>query len=153
MPAQPRSRRIPPTYNRRSPDHQHCHITLNHVLVALPNGRLRIIDYKTNKGTPPSPARIGGSLVPFLYYALVRANYQTTAQIEVSYLYLRTMKWVVVSYDPETVAACKMLLRDVVQKITNQTFVPQPSGHCLWCPVRDRCPALQQEERDLDELL
>jgi putative RecB family exonuclease len=122
-------------------------------LSVWPDGRLELIDYKTNGGAPPSPEKLASDLAPFLYYAIARVNYQESPQIDVSFIYLKTMTKVTARFDGEALTEGKARLAGVVRQIQEGFFPPKPNGHCGWCEVRDDCPAMCREELDLDKLI
>jgi putative RecB family exonuclease len=121
-------------------------------LSVWPDGRLNVVDYKTSAGTPPTPERLAAELAPFLYYLLGRINYSDYPQVDVTFLYLRSMTAVTARFDSRAIAQGKARLTQVVRQIGEGFFPPKPNGHCGWCEVRDSCPALCHEEVDLERI-
>jgi RecB family exonuclease len=122
-------------------------------LSVWPDGRLEVIDYKTSGGAPPSPEKLASDMAPFLYYALGRVNNPDYPQIDVTFIYLKTMTRVTALFDPETVAEAKARLTQMVRQIDEGFFPPKPNGHCAWCEVRNGCPAMRREEVDLNDIV
>ncbi len=122
-------------------------------LSVWPEERLEVVDYKTNRGAPPSPEKLAGDFAPFLYYLLARFNHPDYQRIDVTFLFLRTMTKVTAQFDAETLAEGKARLANVLHQIDAGSFPPKPNGHCAWCEVRADCPAMSNDEIDLDSVV
>ncbi len=117
-----------------------------------PDGHLEVVDYKTG-AEPPGQADLAGALSPFLYLLLVRRTYPVYDRVDVSHLYLATMARVTIVYDHERCQTGKERLIQAVTQIAQGVFPPSPNAFCPACPVRCHCPAMRQDEMDLDALL
>jgi RecB family exonuclease len=107
----------------------------------LPDGRLELLDYKTNAdGNVPTVEMLATDVPTYIYFVLGRICYPSHPHVVVSQLNLLTLKKVLVDYTPEQLAANKATLIDSVARIEAGEFEARPNGHCVWCPVRIHCP-------------
>lgn len=117
-----------------------------------PDGHLEVVDYKTG-AEPPGQADLADALAPFLYLLLARRAYPDYDRVDVSHLYLGTMARVTIVYDRQRCLAGKDRLAQAVTQIAHGVFPPSPHAFCPACPVRHHCPAMREDEIDLDTLL
>lgn len=122
-------------------------------LAAWPDGRIEVVDYKTTAEPEPSPTKLAGKLTTFLYYLLARLGYPEPPRVEVSYIYLRTMRKVTAVYDPEIGAGCKARLAQAVSQIVAGDFPARPNQRCAWCEFTLLCPTTRGAEIDLDDVI
>ena len=109
----------------------------------LPDGRLEVLDYKTNAdGQLPSAESLTTDLATFVYYLLARVSYSQFTQVKVSQLNLLSLVKVCVEYSETQRAENKAGLLKLVQDIEASRFEPRPGVYCRWCSVREHCPAV-----------
>ncbi len=109
----------------------------------LPDGRLEVLDYKTNAdGQLPLPESLAADIATFVYYLLARIHYPQYPHVVVSQLNLLNLAKVCVEYTDAQRAENKAGLLKLVQDIEAGRFEPRPGIHCRWCSVREHCPAV-----------
>ncbi len=122
-------------------------------LASWPDGRLEVVDYKTTSEPEPSPTKLAGKLTAFLYYLLARTNYREPPRVEISYIYMRTMRKVTAIYDPVIGADCKARLAEATRQIAAGDFPAHPNQRCAWCDFTDRCPNSRPPASNLDDII
>ncbi|HSP60406.1 MAG TPA: PD-(D/E)XK nuclease family protein [Ornithinimicrobium sp.] len=108
-----------------------------------PDGRLRVVDYKT--GRSPSPSFEGPALFQLRFYALAlwRSTGVLPSRLQLVYLGDGVLLW----SDPseEEVLATERKVRALWQAIDlagrTGDWRPRPSRACSWCSHRSVCPA------------
>ncbi|MGD8201390.1 RecB family exonuclease [Ornithinimicrobium sp. W1679] len=108
-----------------------------------PDGRLRVVDYKT--GRAPSPTFEGAALFQLRFYALAlwRSTGVLPARLQLVYLGDGVLLWT----DPteHEILATERKVRALWQAIdlADRTgdWRPRPSRACSWCAHRALCPA------------
>lgn len=108
-----------------------------------PDGRLRVVDYKT--GRAPSPAFEGPALFQLRFYALTlwRSTGVLASRLQLVYLGDGVLLWT----DPteREVLATERKVRALWQAIDlagrTGDWRPRPSRACSWCAHRALCPA------------
>jgi putative RecB family exonuclease len=109
-------------------------------LEELPDGRLEILDYKTNaNGEIPTIDTLTRDLPTFLYYILVRVLYPEYKEVIVSQLNLWSLEKVVVEYTEAERAINKQAFIHLVSQMVEETFPPRRGPVCQWCSVKDAC--------------
>jgi|SRR3990172_5459737 len=109
----------------------------------LPDGRLEVLDYKTNAdGQLPSPESLTADIATFVYYILARISYPQYPQVIVSQLNVLSLTKVCVEYTDAQRTENKAGLLTLVQNIKANHFEPRPGVYCRWCSVREHCPAV-----------
>jgi putative RecB family exonuclease len=110
----------------------------------LPDGSLRIIDYKTGR-FPKDPARVREEdLAAAVYARGASTNFAGAPVTVVEYLYLDTMDRLSFPVDDAWQAhketAIATLARTVRDAEASGDFPPRPTKLCAWCDFKDRCP-------------
>lgn len=107
-----------------------------------PDGRIRIVDYKTGKA--PGERFAGKALFQLKFYAL--AWWKTTNEIpaQLQLIYLGSSD--VLRYSPsvEDLIATErkiLALRDAIARAVIDGFVPKTGALCSWCSFQTLCPA------------
>lgn len=109
----------------------------------LPDGRLELLDYKTNAdGQLPSTPSLVTDLATFIYYLLARISYSQFSHVIVSQLNLISLAKVGVEYSEAQRTENKAGLLQLVHDIEAGHFQARPGPHCRWCSVRDHCPTV-----------
>jgi putative RecB family exonuclease len=112
-------------------------------LDTTPEGRMRVVDYKT--GSPPPESGEARALFPMKFYSLALMLLRGRAPEEVRLVYLGGGE--VWSYRPEAgelrrfAATLEALWAAVREAGATGEFHPSPSRSCEWCAHRVRCPA------------
>lgn len=109
----------------------------------LPDGRLEVLDYKTNAdGQLPSADSLTNDIATFVYYLLARISYPQYPQVIVSQLNLLSLTKVCIEYTDAQRTENKAGLLKLVQDVEANHFEPRPGVYCRWCSVREHCPAV-----------
>lgn len=106
-----------------------------------PDGRLRVVDYKTGKA--PSPRYVDEALFQMRYYALLlRLTDRLPSRTQL--LYLKTGK--VLTLDPDNTDIDRFsdevnaLWGRIRSDLETQSFAPKRGPLCNWCAFQSRCP-------------
>ena len=111
-------------------------------LDVAPDGRIRVVDYKTGKSV--GERFEGKALFQMKFYALViwRTRGVIPTLLQLYYLADQT----VLSYEPDesdllATERKVVALWDAIQRaIEREQFPPRPSALCQWCRHQDKCP-------------
>lgn len=112
-------------------------------LDAAPDGRLRVVDYKT--GRAPSETFEGRALFQLKFYALAlwRSTGVLPSRLQLVYPRDRTVLWIDPS-EAELVATERKVraLWSAIEDVAAQgTWRPRRGRHCSWCAHQALCPA------------
>jgi len=110
-----------------------------------PDGRVRIVDYKTGKS--PRPAFQDKAMFQMRFYGLAwwRMHQQVPARLQLMYL----GDGQILRHDPDEASLelteRKILaLRDAITSAADAgEFAPTPSKLCDWCSFKDICPSFE----------
>ena len=106
-----------------------------------PDGRLRVVDYKTGKA--PGPRYVGEALYQMRFYALLLARTQVLPS-RMQLVYLRAGQ--VITLDPtadeihDFERQIDRLWDRIEHDIEHDSFTPRKNPVCNWCGVRSLCP-------------
>lgn len=106
-----------------------------------PDGRLRVVDYKTGKA--PGPRYLGEALYQMRFYALLLARTQVLPS-RMQLVYLRAGQ--VITLDPtadeihDFERQIDRLWDRIEHDIEHDSFTPRKNPLCNWCGVRSLCP-------------
>ena len=106
-----------------------------------PDGRLRVVDYKTGKA--PGPRYVGEALYQMRFYALLLARTQVLPS-RMQLVYLRAGQ--VITLDPtadeihDFERQIDRLWDRIEHDIEHYSFPPRKNPLCNWCGVRSLCP-------------
>ena len=106
-----------------------------------PDGRLRVVDYKTGKA--PGPRYLGEALYQMRFYALLLARTQVLPS-RMQLVYLRAGQ--VITLDPtadeihDFERQIDRLWDRIEHDIEHDSFTPRKNPLCNWCGVRSMCP-------------
>ena len=106
-----------------------------------PDGRLRVVDYKTGKA--PGPRYVGEALYQMRFYALLLARTQVLPS-RMQLVYLRAGQ--VITLDPtaeeihDFERQIDQLWDRIERDIEQDSFAPRKNPLCNWCGVRSLCP-------------
>ena len=106
-----------------------------------PDGRLRVVDYKTGKA--PGPRYVGEALYQMRFYALLLARTQVLPS-RMQLVYLRAGQ--VITLDPTAEEIhdfehqIDQLWDRIERDIEQDSFAPRKNPLCNWCGVRSLCP-------------
>ena len=106
-----------------------------------PDGRLRVVDYKTGKA--PGPRYLGEALYQMRFYALLLARTQVLPS-RMQLVYLRAGP--VITLDPtadeihDFERQIDRLWDRIEHDIEHDSFTPRKNPLCNWCGVRSMCP-------------
>ena len=106
-----------------------------------PDGRLRVVDYKTGKA--PGPRYVDEALYQLRFYALLLARTQVLPS-RMQLVYLKAGQ--VITFDPEAGDIANFerhvdqLWDSIAHDIENDSFTPRKNPLCNWCGVRSLCP-------------
>ena len=111
---------------------------------ALPDGSLRVIDYKTGK-FPKSPSRLREEDFAAPVYARgVSAAFAGAPVVEVELLYLESGEKITFTVDEAWQAHKDVAILESARRVqaaeASSNFPPRPSKLCGWCDFRARCP-------------
>lgn len=118
-----------------------------------PDGRVRIVDYKTGKA--PRPAYQDKALFQMRFYGLAWWRLHGTIPARLQLLYLGDAQ--VIRVDPDEASLEKtetkiLALRDAIDAAANaRDFVPTPSRLCDWCSFKSLCPSFDGTPPPLPE--
>lgn len=109
------------------------------------HGGVRIIDYKTSRGSEQLEDRdLWQETATWVHILAVEA----AAHVEVerySWIYLDTSTEICIEPERDDVEECRQRLRDALQGIYKERdFEPRPGEHCRYCSVRMHCEAGRQ---------
>ena len=108
---------------------------------ALPDGSLKVVDYKTGK-VPKYGAR--DDLAPPVYARAVATAFAGTPVAEVELLYLDTFERITFPVDEVLQAHKDLAVLEAAHAVrsaeTSGEFPARPSKLCGWCDFKDRCP-------------
>lgn len=112
----------------------------------LPNGKYRIIDYKTSQ-KPATPKELNEDLQIILYAWAVNQVYGIAYEDieEIGEYYLRHQKFVKpeIPIDHFMVGAALQRVQMVIQKAEAGKFYPNEGWWCRFCQARAICPVMQ----------
>ncbi len=124
-----------------------------------PDGRLRVVDYKTGKS--PSRRFMEEALFQMRFYVLLlEATGQNPTRLQL--LYLKDGQVLTLDPIPEDIARFEQELHSVWQRIhadaTSGNFTPRQTPLCNWCPFQSGCPLFggqvpRAKEEDLARIL
>lgn len=106
-----------------------------------PDGRLRVVDYKTGKA--PGPRYVGEALYQMRFYALLLARTQVLPS-RMQLVYLRAGQ--VITLDPtadeihDFERQIDRLWDRIEHDIEHDSFTPRKNPLCNWCGLRSLCP-------------
>lgn len=124
-----------------------------------PDGRLRVVDYKTGKA--PAPRFVGEALFQMRFYALMLREIDRLPT-RMQLLYLRTQSVLTLDPEPADIDRFEGELASLWQRIaadaTAGRFPTKQGPLCGWCPYQSLCPAFggrpaPPPEAGLDRLL
>ena len=107
---------------------------------AAPDGRLRVVDYKTGKA--PGPRYVDEALYQMRFYALLLAHTKRLPA-RMQLVYLRAGQ--VITFDPvaDDIRAFERHIDDlwtrIASDIANDSFAARKNPLCNWCGVRSLC--------------
>lgn len=107
-----------------------------------PDGRIRLVDYKTGKS--PSPGYEAKAMFQMRFYALVWWRMTGDVPARLQLMYLKDGQ--TISYQPESeellATERKVLaIRDAIARAVDDGFRPSPSTLCNWCSFHEYCPS------------
>jgi DNA helicase-2/ATP-dependent DNA helicase PcrA len=108
----------------------------------LPDGRARIIDYKTGKSKSQEDAEESFQLS---IYAIAAQRVWQLEPAALAFYNLDNNTVVEAARTPAALAEAEQRVADVAQKIREGRFDAKPGGHCQWCAYRSVCP--EKEEK------
>ena len=112
-------------------------------LDVAPDGRMRVVDYKTGKA--PSELFEAKALFQMKFYALVLWRLHGRVPTRLQLVYLGSGEVLVYEPDEHDLRAVERKIRalwaSIEQAATAGDFRPSPSRLCDWCRHRDLCPA------------
>ena len=126
---------------------------------AAPDGRLRVVDYKTGKS--PAARFVDEALFQMRFYVLLlQATGRSPARLQL--LYLKDGRVLTLDPVPEDIARFEHELQVIWNRIhadaTAGTFAPKQTPLCNWCPFHSGCPLFggqvpEAKQEDLDRIL
>lgn len=117
----------------------------------MPDGAIRIVDYKTGKAKDQKDA---DKSLQLSIYALAAAKLDAKLTPNRLVLYnLVTNAPVVTKRTPEALQKATDKVRDVAAKIRAGDFAPDPGYHCKWCGYKDLCPATEERLVRIEKLV
>ena len=106
-----------------------------------PDGRLRVVDYKTGKA--PGPRYVGEALYQMRFYALLLARTQVLPS-RMQLVYLRAGQVITLDPTADEIHAFERqidrLWDRIEHDIEHDSFTPRKNPLCNWCGVRSLCP-------------
>jgi len=110
-------------------------------LDSLPDGKVRIIDYKT--GNPRRPEHAKKSLQLSIYaMAAQRLGYAVDS---LAFLNVQNGEEVVARRTAEDLEKAQEKIEEAAQGIANGEFDPRLGFHCQWCAYEKLCPATEEK--------
>lgn len=112
-------------------------------LDVAPDGRMRIVDYKT--GRSPSERFEGQALFQMKFYALILWHLRGTLPAMLQLVYLKDGQ--ILRFEPQEheLRATERKIQALWEAISRATATgdwrPRPSRLCNWCAHQDKCPA------------
>jgi len=107
-----------------------------------PDGRLRVVDYKT--GAAPRPGYGEAARFQMRFYALLVERLRGVRPSVLRLLYLKdgtTTDYTPTAEDVEAVEGeIRALWSQIEDAARHARFTPSPSRLCDWCAFQDRCP-------------
>jgi putative RecB family exonuclease len=107
-----------------------------------PNGRVRIVDYKT--GRAPGPRFEAKAMFQMRFYAVMWWRSTGTVPSMLQLMYLgdgQTLRLEPSEEQLLTTEAAILAIRDAIRVAIEEGFEPTPSRLCDWCSFREICPA------------
>jgi putative RecB family exonuclease len=107
-----------------------------------PDGRVRIVDYKT--GRAPSPRFEAKAMFQMRFYALIWWRTTGTMPSMLQLMYLGNGQTLRLSPSEEQLLATEsaiLAIRDAIRVAVEEGFEPTPSKLCDWCSYQSFCPA------------
>lgn len=106
-----------------------------------PDGRIRLVDYKTGKS--PGAGYESKAMFQMRFYALVWWRMTGDVPTKLQLMYLKDGQ--TISYEPESeellATERKVLaIRDAIARAVDDGFRPSPSALCSWCSFHEYCP-------------
>lgn len=106
-----------------------------------PDGRIRLVDYKTGKS--PGAGYESKAMFQMRFYALVWWRMTGDVPTRLQLMYLRDGQ--TISYEPvvEELQATErkvLAIRDAIARAVDDGFRPSPSSLCGWCSFHEYCP-------------
>lgn len=110
---------------------------------AAPDGRLRVVDYKTGKA--PSLRFIEEALFQLRFYALLLERTEGVLPARLQIVYLGNGRTLTHDPHPDETGALEQeigfLWDEVAGCLATGSFAPRPSRLCDWCNFQSLCPA------------
>ena len=110
----------------------------------LPDGSLRIIDYKTGRFPKRPDLERADDLAAAVYARGASTDMVGAPVAEVEYLYLDSMERLTFPIDDvwqvQREMAIETLAKALLEAERNAEFPPAPSPLCAWCDYKERCP-------------
>ena len=110
----------------------------------LPDGSLRIIDYKTGRFPKRPDLERADDLAAAVYARGASTDMVGAPVAEVEYLYLDSMERLTFPIDDvwqvQREMAIETLAKSLLEAERNAAFPPAPSPLCAWCDYKERCP-------------
>ncbi len=111
-------------------------------LDVAPDGRIRVVDYKT--GRAPTPMFEARALFQLKFYGLVIWRLHGRMPTRLQLVYLGSGEVLTLDPDEEDLLAVERKVRALWEAIERaareRDFRPSPSRLCAWCAHRDLCP-------------
>lgn len=108
-----------------------------------PDGRLRVVDYKT--GRAPAPDAEQKALFQLKFYALIMYRTRGVAPAQLRLLYLRDGQILTYAPDADELVRFERIVSALWAAITTAgrdgDFPPRPGWSCKFCEYRPLCPA------------
>lgn len=107
-----------------------------------PDGRIRLVDYKTGKS--PGAGYESKAMFQMRFYALVWWRMTGEVPTRLQLMYFKDGQ--TINYEPiadELIATERKVLaiRDAITRAVDDGFRPSPSALCAWCSFHDYCPS------------
>lgn len=107
-----------------------------------PDGRVRIVDYKT--GRAPGPRFEGKAMFQMRFYALMWWRTTGTIPSMLQLMYLgdgQRLRLEPTEGQLLATEAAILAIRDAIRTAVDEGFEPRPSKLCEWCSFQEFCPA------------
>lgn len=112
-------------------------------LDVAPDGRIRVVDYKSGKA--PNPRFQDKALFQMKFYALMLWRQRGTLPTRLQLVYLKSKSLLTADPTEEEIANFEVRVDDLWSEITkaaaDQDFPPKESRLCDWCDFQALCPA------------